>query len=72
VYAIDKILQRTNTPRERAVMVGDNLATDIAAGNRAGICSVLVLTGLTSREMAEAASGEMKPDIIIETLKELL
>lgn len=72
VYAINKILQRTNTPPECAVMVGDNLATDIAAGNRAGICSALVLTGLTSRRQAEAACGEMKPDIIIETLKELL
>ena len=71
-YALVKILDMTNTPRERAYIIGDNLATDIAAGNRAGIHSVLVLTGLTSREQAQSATGEMKPEIVIETLEELL
>lgn len=71
-YALMKVLELTNTPLDRAYMVGDNLATDIAAGNRAGIHSVLVLTGLTNREMAEAAMGEQKPEIIVETLAELV
>ncbi|NLN74859.1 MAG: HAD hydrolase-like protein, partial [Armatimonadetes bacterium] len=51
---------------------GDNLATDIAAGNRIGMHTALVLTGLISRKQAEAAQGEMKPGEIIETLRELL
>ena len=71
-YALLKILELTNTPPERAFMIGDNLATDIAAGNRAGIHTVLVLTGLTSREDAEKAVGDKKPERIIETLEELL
>jgi len=71
-YALHKILELTDTPPERAIIVGDNLATDIAAGNRAGIHTVLVLTGLTSREQAEAAVGDMKPERIIETLAELV
>ncbi len=71
-YALTKILEMTNTPRECAYMVGDNLATDIAAGNRAGIHSVLVLTGLTTREMADKAAGELKPEIVIDTLAELV
>lgn len=71
-YALDKILELTQTPRDRAYMIGDNLATDIAVGNRAGIHSVLVLGGLTSREQAEAATGDMKPERIINTLGELL
>jgi 4-nitrophenyl phosphatase len=71
-YALQKILEHTDTPLDRAVMVGDNLATDIAAGNRIGMHTALVLTGLTSRKQAEAAQGEMKPGEIIETLRELL
>ena len=71
-YALLKILELTNTPRERAIIVGDNLATDIAVGNRAGIHTVLVLTGLTSRPQAETAVGDMKPERIIDTLAELI
>jgi 4-nitrophenyl phosphatase len=71
-YALLKILELTNTPRERAIIVGDNLATDIAVGNRAGIHTVLVLTGLTSSEEAAKATGDMKPERVIETLAELI
>jgi ribonucleotide monophosphatase NagD (HAD superfamily) len=71
-YALDKILEMTKTPRECACMVGDNLATDIAVGNRAGIHTALVLGGITTREQAEAATGDMKPERIINTLGELL
>jgi len=70
-YAFNKILELTNTPPERAYMIGDRLDTDIRVGNRAGARSVLVLTGVTSREDAENASGDFKPDQIIETLAEL-
>lgn len=72
VYALEKILQMTNTPRDCAYMVGDNLATDVAIANRAGIHSVLVLGGLTSRAQAEAATGELRPERVIDTLAELL
>lgn len=70
-YAMEKILEQAGTPPERAVVVGDRLDTDILAGNRIGARTVLVLTGVTSREQAESASGELKPDEIIETLAEL-
>lgn len=71
-YALLKILELTDTQRERAVIVGDSLATDIAVGNRAGIHTVLVLTGLTSGEEAAKATGDLKPERVIETLAELL
>ncbi|MHB9037358.1 MAG: HAD-IIA family hydrolase [Armatimonadota bacterium] len=71
-YAYDKILELTNCPPERSIMIGDRLETDIMVGNRAGAQSVLVLTGVTSREQAESAMGELKPDRIIDTLEELL
>jgi len=71
-YSVEKILESTETPPERAVVVGDRLDTDILAGNRAGTQTVLVLTGVTTREQAEAATGDMRPDRIVETLAELM
>jgi len=71
-YAFDKVLQLANTPPERAIIVGDRLDTDIRVGNRAGAQSVLVLTGISTREEADAAVGNLKPDRIIETLAELV
>ena len=71
-YALEKILQMTNTPPSQAVIIGDRLETDVAVGNRAGARTVLVLTGIASREDAERARGELKPDRIIETLQELV
>jgi 4-nitrophenyl phosphatase len=70
-YAMQKILDQTGSRPDEAIVVGDRLDTDIEAGNRIGACTVLVLTGVTSREQAEAAEGDMEPDVIIDTLAEL-
>ena len=72
IYAYTKILEQTGSAPEDSVMIGDRLDTDIAVGNRAGAQTVLALTGITSREEAEMATGEFKPNRIIETLGELL
>jgi ribonucleotide monophosphatase NagD (HAD superfamily) len=53
-------------------MVGDRLDTDIAAGNRMGVYTALVLTGVSSQEEAESARSDFKPDRIIGSLSELL
>lgn len=71
-YAFNKILELVGIGPDRAVMVGDRLNTDVAVGNRAGACTVLVLTGVTTREQAEKAVGDQKPDRVIQTLGELL
>ncbi len=41
-----------------AVMIGDQLVTDVAGARAAGIASALVLTGVTTRQMALAAGAE--------------
>ena len=41
---------------ERVAMVGDRIASDIEGGRRAGLETILVLSGATTREEAEAAS----------------
>lgn len=54
----------------RVAMVGDRIASDIEGGRRAGLETVLVLSGATSREEAERASPP--PDHIVEDLAALL
>ncbi len=38
---------------ENAVMIGDRMDTDIVAGMESGLRTILVLTGVTTREQAE-------------------
>jgi glycerol 3-phosphatase-2 len=55
---------------KRVAMVGDRLASDIEGGRNAGLKTVLVLSGASSRAEAEAA--DPPPDHIVENLTGLL
>ena len=55
---------------ERVAMVGDRLASDIEGGQRAGLATILVLSGASSREQAESA--EAPPDHVLDDLTGLL
>lgn len=55
---------------ERVGMVGDRIASDIEGGRRAGLATVLVLTGAATRAEAEAATPP--PDHVIDDLPALL
>ena len=55
---------------DRVAMVGDRLASDIEGGRRAGLETILVLSGASSRAEAEAA--DPPPDHIVEDLAGLL
>ncbi len=59
-----------NIPRDRMMLAGDRLYTEIAMGNAHGIASALVLTGETKREDLEASPH--KPDVVVERLTDLL
>jgi HAD superfamily hydrolase (TIGR01450 family) len=54
----------------RVAMVGDRIASDIEGGRRAGLATILVLSGATSAEEAEAA--DPAPDHVIDDLTGLL
>jgi len=54
---------------ERVAMVGDRVSSDIEGGRRAGLETILVLSGTTSREQVEGAAGP--PDHIAEDLAAL-
>lgn len=53
-----------------AVMVGDRLDTDIAAGHHAGLLTALVLTGVAQR--SDLASAEVLPDYVFADLPALM
>ncbi|MEE2522124.1 HAD-IIA family hydrolase [Pseudarthrobacter sp. J75] len=55
----------------RALVVGDRLDTDILGGNRAGMDTVLVLTGVDSVQTALAARVDERPNYLIRSLGEL-
>jgi HAD superfamily hydrolase (TIGR01450 family) len=55
---------------ERVAMVGDRISSDIAGARRAGLATILVLSGACSREEAKAA--EPPPDHVIDDLSGLL
>ncbi|MBB6645653.1 HAD-IIA family hydrolase [Halobellus ruber] len=51
---------------EDCLMIGDRIETDILMGERAGMTTVLVLSGVTDREMIPGAEAD--PDYVIDSL----
>ena len=64
------ILDRHGLKPEEIAMVGDRIYTDTAMARNAGAFGVLVLSGETTLETAEAAV-EDAPDLICRDIKEL-
>jgi len=59
---MDLVLEKLNLAPEEILAVGDRLNTDIQAGKNIGCKTALVLTGISTREEAEALDSP--PDII--------
>jgi HAD superfamily hydrolase (TIGR01450 family) len=58
--------------RADAVMIGDGIATDLAAANGLGIPCVLMLTGVTTRAQAEALPVAERPAAVAADAAELV
>lgn len=56
----------------RPLMIGDRLDTDIAAGARLGMPTLLVATGISTLVEAQAATGELRPTYMAADLSCLL
>ncbi|MFD1990126.1 TIGR01457 family HAD-type hydrolase [Paenibacillus nicotianae] len=67
-------LERLGLPAKDAIVVGDNLLTDIAAGAAAGCVTVLVLSGITTTDniSTHEAKAGVKADIICQDLAEVI
>lgn len=58
----------TELKPEEVAAVGDSLTSDIAGARRAGMRSVLVLTGITTPEILSRAAPELRPDHVCEAI----
>lgn len=62
-------LDALGVPPERCLVVGDRLDTDIALGERAGMTTVLVKTGVTTEE--HLAESDVEPDHVIDSFSDI-
>ena len=63
-------VNRHRVSKERTVVIGDRLETDIAAGARAGLFTTLVLTGIS--RLDEVADSPYQPSLIVEDLSQFI
>lgn len=63
---MDNAVKRLGVDKDEVLMVGDNYETDILAGINNGIDSLMVFTGLTSREEMEGV--DKQPTYKVDTL----
>jgi 4-nitrophenyl phosphatase len=69
-YLMELSLERLGTSKEETLVIGDRLETDIAAGQSVGCPTALVLSGVSTKDEAEA--WEKRIDIIAADLSELV
>jgi 4-nitrophenyl phosphatase len=67
---IEEALQQLGTAAHETVMLGDRLDTDILAGERAGLVTLLVMTGVTAP--SELSSSDIAPDLVVDDLAPLV
>ncbi len=65
-HLLEMAIRSAGMDRAEAVMIGDGLATDLAAANGLGIPCVLMLTGVTTRAQVEALPADQRPVAIAE------
>ncbi len=65
----DIAVEKLGVAREATAMLGDRLDTDIEGAQNAGLSSILLLTGVTTREALE--QSKIRPGLTFENLEEL-
>lgn len=68
--AFETALKKLSTRPDETAMIGDRLETDILGGSKAGLRTILVLTGVTTR--ADLAHAEVQPDLVFDDLEQLM
>lgn len=66
---VERALERVGARPERCLLIGDRPETDIAMGERAGMTTVLVLSGVT--DAADLSDATVAPDHVIDSLADV-
>ena len=69
-WMYEEALRRMGASPETTAAVGDRLDTDITGGVRAGLTTVLVLSGISTK--ADLATSPVKPDLVCADIVELV
>ncbi|MBI1795187.1 MAG: HAD-IIA family hydrolase [Chloroflexi bacterium] len=69
-YLMELSLERLGTRREETLVVGDRLETDMIAGQAVGCLTALVLSGVSTKEQAQAWTPKL--NLIARDLTELI
>ncbi len=68
----EMICSYTGVEAKDACIFGDRLYTDIALGKNSGMTAVLVLSGETKKSELSALTKEQSPDIVLNSIEDLL
>jgi HAD superfamily hydrolase (TIGR01450 family) len=63
-------LKRANEHPRNAVMIGDQLETDVVGARAAGVHTILVLTGVETRETI--AESKLRPEMVVENIDDII
>jgi ribonucleotide monophosphatase NagD (HAD superfamily) len=63
-------LRKAGEVGKNAIMVGDQIETDLLGAHRAGVYTVLVLTGVETR--ATIRNSRIKPELVLQNVDRLL
>jgi ribonucleotide monophosphatase NagD (HAD superfamily) len=67
-----ELCQRINIAPEMCILIGDNLEADIGGAKGVNMRTILSLSGVTRLADTENLAAELKPDLIIQDLREVL
>jgi 4-nitrophenyl phosphatase len=69
-YLFRMAITRMGSQPKHTAMLGDRLETDVRGATRAGLHSILVMTGIDNRRTIESTG--IKPDLVVKNLTELI
>ena len=64
----DLALERSNVPREKTIMFGDQIHTDVAGANQAKISSALLATGIAQWPLPASLPAHHSPTYFLQSL----
>ncbi len=71
-FMVDLILKLEQVKSSKAVIIGDRYSTDIQAGLKAHIGTILVKTGIGEQELQQIPPSGPKPDLILNSIADML